>query len=124
MSIRGGLAALVVVLAMLVSACGGAQARLASHMERGRAYLAKRDYVKATVEFRNAIQIDPKNAQARLLAGHTAELLARWREAAGLYQSVIDAHPDNAEARADLGRLYGLAGAPAKPASPLRATHA
>lgn len=102
-----------VALAILLTAgCGGAESRRLSHIERGREYLAHEDFVKASVEFRNAVQIAPRDPQARLLAGLAAEKLGRWREAAGLYQSVVELAPENGEARADLGRLYALGGAP------------
>ena len=107
LSVLGTAAALV-----SMSGCGGATARLQSHLDRGRAYFAKGDYAHATVEFRNAAQISPKDVTARLLWAHAAEKTGQVREAAGLYQSVIDIAPDNVEARVGLGRLFDLAGAP------------
>src|SRR5215469_9124128 len=102
-----------VALALLVMAgCGGAESRRLSHIERGREYLAHQDFAKASVEFRNAVQIAPRDPTARLLAGLAAEKLGRWREAAGLYQSAVELAPENVEARVDLGRLYDLGGAP------------
>ena len=105
----------VLALTALLAACGGAQSRFASHMKRGEAFYAAEDYAKASVEFRNAMQIEPLNAKARLAAGQAAERLGKPREALGLYQSVLDAAPDNLEARADLARLllYGGATEPA-----------
>jgi tetratricopeptide (TPR) repeat protein len=97
--------AVVVVCGVLVSGCGGAQSRLASHLQRGQAYFAQGEYAKASVEFRNAMQIAPKDTQARLMAGRAAERLGHMRDAYGLYQSVVDAEPLNAEASADLARM-------------------
>jgi tetratricopeptide (TPR) repeat protein len=96
-------------LGALLAGCGGAQSRLASHMQRGQAYYAQGDFAKARVEFRNAMQIAPKDVEARLMAGRAAESLGRSREALGLYQSVVDSGVPNAEASADLARvlLYG-----------------
>jgi len=109
-----GVAASIAILAgvALLTACGGAESRRASHIERGQAYFAKGDFAKASVEFRNAMQIAPKDPGARLLAAQTEEKLGHWREAAGLYQSVIDAVPDSVQAPAALGRLYDVGGAP------------
>jgi tetratricopeptide (TPR) repeat protein len=81
-------------------------------MERGRAYYAKNDFTHASVEFRNALQIAPKDVGARLMAAHTAEKLGRLNEAAGIYQGIVDSNPDNVEARAHLGRMLVFAGAP------------
>jgi tetratricopeptide (TPR) repeat protein len=107
---RAAAAAAAVLLTL--AACGGAESRRISYIQRGREYFARGDFVKAGVEFRNAVQIAPRDPEARLLAGQAAEKLARWRDAAGLYQSVTELAPENVEARADLGRLYDLGGAP------------
>jgi tetratricopeptide (TPR) repeat protein len=95
-----------------LAGCGGAQSRLASHMNRGQAYFTKGDFVHASVEFRNALQIAPKDTRARLMAARAAEKSGQVREAAGLYQGLIDAEPGNVEARANLGRVFVFAGAP------------
>jgi len=83
-------------------------------MHRGQEYYAKGDYAKAGVEFRNALQIQPNNGMARFAAGEVAEKLERYPQAVGLYQSVIDVDPDNAEARVKLSRLLVLGGLPDK----------
>jgi tetratricopeptide (TPR) repeat protein len=95
-----------------LSACGGAQSRLAGHMDRGREYLAEGSWKKASVEFRNALQIDPKNAEAQLLNGRVSEQLGDLREAVRGYQAAIDLDPAGAAGPAALGRLYVFGGAP------------
>jgi len=98
--------------ALLIAGCGGAASRLAIHMERGHSYFDKGDFTHASIEFRNAMQIAPKNPSVLFMSGRTAEKLGKIREAAGLYQASIDASSDNVEARAALGRLLVLGGAP------------
>ena len=88
-----------------LTACGGAQSRYQSHMNRGQEYFSQGDYTKASIEFRNALQIEPKNVEAQLAAGRSAEKLRRPRDAYSLYQSVVDSSPDNIEAREDMARL-------------------
>jgi len=108
--------AFVCVLLAGVTACGGAASRFANHMERGERYFAAGDFLKASIEFRNAVQIEPRNSEARVMAGRAAEMLGRLPEAAGLYQSVIDSAPENSQAsvtaRARLARLLLVAGGP------------
>jgi tetratricopeptide (TPR) repeat protein len=98
--------------ALVITGCGGAASRLASHMERGQAYFAKDDFTHASIEFRNALQIAPKDLSAQLMVAKTAEKLGQIREAVGLYQSVVDAAPDNIEASAGLAHLFVFAGVP------------
>jgi tetratricopeptide (TPR) repeat protein len=105
---------------VVIAGCGGAQSRLESHLQRGRAYFDKSDYAHASIEFRNAMQIAPKDLTARMLTAGAAEKLGQLREAAALYQSVIDtiaeSHGDNRfmaqdlEARAALGRMLVFGG--------------
>jgi tetratricopeptide (TPR) repeat protein len=109
---RSAAALSIVVCAMIVASCGGAQSRLESHMRRGQAYFSQGDFAKANVEFRNATQIAPKDPAARLMVAHTAEHLGQFGPAIGLYQSVVDSNPENVDARVSLGRLLTIAGAP------------
>jgi tetratricopeptide (TPR) repeat protein len=82
-----------------------------SHVERGKHYLAEDNLDKASVEFRNALQIEPKNPEALYLNGTLAEQRGNVREAVRLYQAAIDLKPAGEEPRAALARLLVLAGA-------------
>lgn len=109
---RTAIGIIVTACSILLLGCGGAQSRLASHMERGQHYFSEGDFAKASIEFRNAMQIAPKDPAALIMAGRTAERLGRPRDAVGLYQTVVDSKPDNVEARENLGRLLALHGQP------------
>ena len=95
-----------------LSACHGAAQREAKFLESGRKYLDQRNYDKARIEFGNAQQIDPRNAQAHYYAGVVAEKLGDPRQAAGQYQAAIDLNQQYVEPRAALARLFVLGGAP------------
>jgi tetratricopeptide (TPR) repeat protein len=90
--------------------CGSPQSREARYLQRGEQYLHDRNYDKAGVEFRNALQIDPRSIKARMALGHVAEKLDNPREAAGQYQAVVEQDPTNNEARGLLARLYLMGG--------------
>jgi tetratricopeptide (TPR) repeat protein len=77
-------------------------------MGRGQTLFAQGDYVRASVEFRNALQILPQNPQAKVMAARTAEKLGNMRLAASLYRSVINEVPDDVDAHVGLGRLLAL----------------
>ncbi|MDE2306056.1 MAG: tetratricopeptide repeat protein [Gammaproteobacteria bacterium] len=96
----------------LLGGCGGPAYRESAHMRRGQAYLDKGDYAKARIEFRNALQIKPNDAEARFENGVVDEKLGNPREAAQFYQGAIDVDPQNVEARAALGRMFVFAGLP------------
>ena len=100
------------VIASLVAGCGGAEQRKARYIEKGESYLAERNYEKARVEFRNALQIEPNDVNARYQLGRVSEKLNNPREAVGHYQAAIDLDPNHMESRAALGRLYLLGGVP------------
>ena len=76
---RRGAGILVTSVAAVVclTACGGAQSRFESHMKHGQAFFDAGDATKANIEFRNALQIEPKSVAARLAAGRAAEKLRR-----------------------------------------------
>ena len=100
-----------VLIAACVAGCGGARARYASHLERGKQFLAAGNLEKAGVEFRNAVQIQPRNPEALNLDGRVAEQRGNLREAMGLYQAAIEADAGYDPARANLGKLLVFAGA-------------
>lgn len=95
---------------LLLTACGGADARRGGHMERGREYFEQGNYEKARVEFRNALQMSPQDSDARFMTARTTEKLGNVNEAARLYQATLEQNPDHTEALAALGRLYVFSG--------------
>jgi tetratricopeptide (TPR) repeat protein len=105
----GWLLAFSISLASL-SACSGAQERKASFIQKGEAFMAERNYAKARLEFRNALQIDP-DTRTQTLAATAAEKAGEFREAATLYRSALE-DPANIEARASLAKLYIFSGVP------------
>ena len=105
---------LVTAVFLGIAGCGGAQSRYASHMSKGDDFYTDANYEKARIEFRNALQILPNDAQARFKYGRSMERLGKVREAAGMYQGAIDSDTHHAGARAALGRVFVFAGAPQK----------
>ncbi|MEP7242660.1 MAG: tetratricopeptide repeat protein [Gammaproteobacteria bacterium] len=104
---------LVIALAALVLAgCGGAKSRYTSHMSKGKQLFEENNLDKAGIEFRNALQIDPKAAEALYYTGRVTERKGEPNRALGLYQAAVDAQPDYTAARASLGRIYVFGGLP------------
>ncbi len=103
--------AILSVLAAALVACGGAEDRKARHQERGDALFAEGNYDKARIEYKNVLQIDPKDVKARVGLAQTLEKLEQWREAVGHYRAAVEADPQNLQARVQLGRLFLLGNA-------------
>ena len=100
----------LIVMALAMTACSGVNARKHEFLERAQTYYKQKNYDKARVELRNALQIDPKFVEARYFAGQVAEKRNDIREAAGNYQAAVDANPKYQPARAALARIYVLGG--------------
>jgi tetratricopeptide (TPR) repeat protein len=100
------------LLAASVTGCGTAESRRARALDKGQQYLEAGKLDKARVEFQNALQISPNDAQARYLNGLVQERLGNAREAGGLFQGAVDVDPDHVRARAELARIYLMAGLP------------
>lgn len=104
------IAAAVALLAL--TACGGPESRYQSYLARGKSYLAQGRLDRAGVELRNALQIEPKAAEALYLGGEVAERRGNLRAALGFYQAALDARADYPQAAGSLARLYAGAGFP------------
>jgi tetratricopeptide (TPR) repeat protein len=102
------------VLGIALSGCLGPKDREARHLDRGHRYLAANNLEKARVEFRNALQIVPTDAEARYDNGVVEERLENLLEAVGFYKAAIDVDPDHVPARAAIAKLTLIAGFPAR----------
>jgi tetratricopeptide (TPR) repeat protein len=101
------------LLAMLVAlhGCTGSQARFEAYMTQGQRFLAVGNVDKASIEFRNALQIEPQSVDALYFNGRVAERRGNIRDAVDFYQSALDLQPKDDRARASLAKVFVLAGA-------------
>ncbi len=100
--------ALVISALITVAACGGAEDRKAAHMDKGQALFDAGNFEKARVEFKNVLQIDPKDIPARFALAQTLEKTQNWRGAAGHYLAVLEAEPNHREGLSRMGQIYLL----------------
>jgi tetratricopeptide (TPR) repeat protein len=112
--LRLTLTAFALAACLLQAGCGSAESRKARYVQHGQGYFDAGNYDKARVEFRNAGQIDPKDAQVRYLLGQVAEKTGDIREAIGQYRAAIGMDPKYPQPRAALGRLFVYGGLPDK----------
>jgi tetratricopeptide (TPR) repeat protein len=92
--------------ALMMIGCGGAEERKAKYLERGKAYIAEKDWDKARVEIRNVLQIDPKTAEAHFLLGQVEEKRQEWSRAYSAYTKAVELDPELLEARERLAQFH------------------
>jgi tetratricopeptide (TPR) repeat protein len=94
----------IVLIVVLLSASCGFTARRA--FDRGTKLYESGQYAEASIEFRRAIQKDPKFGEAYLKLGLTELKQASPRKAADALQHAVVLLPASAEAKAALAELY------------------
>ncbi len=104
--------ALVFLLSAAMAACGGAEGRKQKYLDQADASFQKQDFEKARINYKNVLQIDPKDAKGREGYARTLEKLKDWRGAVGQYRAIVEDDPKNLPAKIKLGQLYLLARAP------------
>ena len=107
-------AAVCAIACAALVACGGAQGRFASYLQRGKEYLEQGNLDKASIELRNALQIQPKSVEALYWNGRVAERKGDLRRAVGLYKAVVEAGPGKLDVRQRLVRIFLSARVPAE----------
>lgn len=106
--------ACVFAVSLLVSCGGNKEDRKTRYFERGMELYNQGNYVKARLEFKNVLQIDPNDAEGYYMFGQIEEHEQDWRKAYALFTRVIELNPTHPGALVHLGRLYALSGAPEK----------
>lgn len=100
---------IIYVAALLLTACSGADERAAKYLQHGKQLYAKGDYIKARLEFRNVLQINPKNVEGHYQYGLTEQKLRNWRSAFQQYLAVEQLDPTHVDAIIHLGTLFLVA---------------
>jgi len=98
------------ILVMSLVACGGADDRKAKYLEKGKVYLAEKNYDKARIEIKNVLQIDPKYAEAYFLMGQLEEKNKELVKAMRNYQKAIELDTKFSDAKVKLAKIYVIAG--------------
>lgn len=99
-----------VALCGLLAACGGKEARLAEHLQKGKDLYAAGETDKALVELKNVLQIEPKTPDPYLIFGKVEEQRGNYQKAFGNYLRASELDPSNAEVLTRLAKLYLFGG--------------
>lgn len=96
---------LILSLALPFVACGSPEEKRARFFDKGEALFEKEDYVKAKLEFKNALQIDPKFADAYYMLGQVEMQESNFKQAFGLFRKAVELDPEMVSAHAAIGKL-------------------
>ena len=96
---------------MAVVACTPPDEKAKAYYESGQKLLEQKEYVKAALEFRNALKIKKDYADAWFGMAQVEEQGKNWSLVAGDLNKVIELDPKNVKAKLALARLQMLGGA-------------
>ncbi|MDX6532016.1 MAG: hypothetical protein QOH41_4306 [Blastocatellia bacterium] len=105
----------LIAVALLLGACTTPEKAKAQHVARGQALLKDKKFQEASLEFRNALQIDDKLADAHWGLANAYEGLQRYQEAFEEMKEVVALDQNNLDVRVRLGNYY-LMGSKQSPA--------
>jgi tetratricopeptide (TPR) repeat protein len=100
----------VFALAIGLAGCSSPEEKAEAYYQKGETLLQKGDLVKASLEFKNALQIKNNMTKAWLGLAAIAERQADWPKLYGLLNKVVELDPKNLDAHVKLGRLLLAAG--------------
>src|SRR5215510_5187680 len=106
----------VVLAALTIGACTTSEKAKAQHVSRGQALLKDKKFQEAVLEFRSALQIDEKLADAHWGLANAYEGLQRYQEAFEEMRQTAELDPNNLYVRVKLGNFY-LVGAKQSPSA-------
>ncbi len=101
---------LCVFLLFSVAACGSKEDKVRKFYSRGQTLYEQEHYVKAALEFKNALQIDRKYAKADYMLGMINLKRGKFQAAFSRFKRTVDLDPENIGARLEMANLYISAG--------------
>jgi putative PEP-CTERM system TPR-repeat lipoprotein len=98
----------VAAVLMMCAGCSGPEARKAKFLRLGDAYFAKKDFARASLEYRNALQVRPNDAEAYYGIALTALETGDPKLAAGMLRKAIQLSPSHTKARLKLAEMMAF----------------
>ncbi len=97
------------LVVLFLASCSTMEEKRDKFFAEGKEYYEKGDYIKARLQFKNALQIDPKFAEATLWIGKVELKLGNFRGAYGALSQAVQLKPELIEGQIILGQLLLLA---------------
>jgi len=99
-----------IVAALFIGACTTPEKAKAQHVASGQALLKDKKFQEAALEFRSALQIDEKLADAHWGLANAYEGLQRYQEAFEEMKQTAELDANNLDVRVKLGNYYLMGG--------------
>lgn len=106
----------LLIAAFILGACTTPEKAKAQHVARGQQLLKDKKFQEAVLEFRGALQIDEKLADAHWGLANAYEGLQRYQEAFDEMRQTAELDPNNLDVRVKLGNYY-IVGAKQSPSA-------
>lgn len=101
---------LLVLMLGMAAGCGSSADSAADYVESGNEFFDNGNYDKARLEYKNAIQIDPRQAEPYYRLALLDEQNKNWKQMFANLTTVEQLDPNHVDAQIKLGRLYLLGG--------------
>jgi tetratricopeptide (TPR) repeat protein len=98
--------------ALQFSGCSSPEQRADDYYKQGMSYLAKKEYVKAKLEIKNALQLKGDMIEAWRALAQIDEHEQNWKELAGSLRKIIELNPKDIGSMLRLSKLFLVGGAP------------
>jgi tetratricopeptide (TPR) repeat protein len=96
---------LVLVFSMGSLGCSK-EAKKERHWNRGEKYFSENKFKEAIIEYKNVLQIEPKDSKARYKLGLSHLKTGQFREAFSELSKTVELDGNISDARLQLGNLY------------------
>ena len=104
----------VIMLALALVACGSVEEKKMKFFDKGKVLFEKGDYVKARLEFKNALQIDSKFAEAYEMLGRVEMKMKNPKGAFAAFSKAVALDPGLMDSQIILGKILMASGQPEK----------
>jgi len=106
------LSLIILLIFTLLLACTSKEKRLEEFISNGQKLMQKGEYKKAILEFKNALQLDPKNPKALFFLGKAYLAIKEFRKAYSKFLRVIEIDPNYDDARVEIASILVFARQP------------
>lgn len=101
----------IIFLGLTLAACGGPEEKKIKFFDNGKRLYGQGEYVKARLEFKNALQIDSKFADGYFMLGSVEQKTGNLKQAYGNFFKATELNPDHIDAQLQVGQLLLFFGA-------------